>query len=163
MSTRTPLAVTVSAVIAARPEALYDAVADVTNMGRISPETTAASWLDGATEAAPGVRFKGSNRIGSTTWSTKPTITVADRGRQFAFEVPGKSGGHWSYTFEPVDGGTLVTESMSQQRPSPVVIRFLQKRAGVTDRGTHLREGMTTTLERLAEFTATTATTARHA
>jgi hypothetical protein len=152
MSKQTPLAVTVSSVIAAHPETLYDLVADVTNMGRLSPETTDATWLGGATAAAPGVRFKGSNRIGKVSWSTKPTITAADRGRRFSFQVPGASGGHWTYTFDPVEGGTRVTESMSQRRPSPPLIRFFQKRAGVTDRAASLHQGMTTTLERLAEL-----------
>jgi Polyketide cyclase / dehydrase and lipid transport len=150
MSTRTPLAVTVSTVIAANPETLYDLVTDVTNMGHLSPETTSATWIGDATVAAPGVRFKGSNAIGKVTWSTKPTITAADHGRRFAFQVPGRSGAHWEYRFDAVDGGTRVTESMSQERRSPAPIRFLQRRAGVTDRAAHLRQGMTTTLERLA-------------
>lgn len=154
MSTRTPLAVTVSQVIDARPETLYDLVADITNMGRLSPETTSATWIGSATAAAPGVRFKGSNAIGKISWSTKPTITAADQGRRFAFQVPGRSGAHWEYRFDPIDGGTRVTESMSQERPSPGPIRFLQRRAGVTDRAAHLHEGMTTTLARLAELAA---------
>ncbi len=92
MSTHIPLAITVSQVIDARPDTLYDLVADITNMGRLSPETTAAAWIGSATAAAPGVRFKGSNAIGKITWSTKPTITAADPGRRFAFQVPGRSG-----------------------------------------------------------------------
>ncbi len=154
MSTHIPLAVTVSRVIDARPETLYDLVADITNMGRLSPETTSATWIGSATTASPGVRFKGSNAIGKVTWSTKPTITAADPGRRFAFQVPGRAGPLWEYRFEAVDGGTRVTESMSQQRPSPGPIRFLQRRGGVTDRAAHLHQGMTTTLDRLAELAA---------
>ena len=64
--------------------------------------------------------------------------------------MPGKSGATWTYTFDPVPGGVQVTESMRQDRPSPFLIRMLQRRAGVTDRAANLRAGMTTTLERVA-------------
>jgi hypothetical protein len=43
-----------------------------------------------------------------------------------------------------------VTESMRQERPTPLPIRFLQRRAGVTDRAEHQRAGMVVTLDRLA-------------
>ena len=45
---------------------------------------------------------------------------------------------------------TTVTESMVQQRPSSPLIRWFQRRAGVTDRAANLRAAMTTTLERVA-------------
>lgn len=151
MSTPTPLAVSVSRVIAADPVALYDLVADVTAMPQHSPETTKVTWLGGATTAAVGVRFKGHNRVGRARWSTKPTVTAADRGRTFAFQVPGGAGALWTYDFEPVDGGTRVTESMIQQKASPAPIRFLLRRNGITDRAAHLRAGMATTLDRLAD------------
>ena len=88
------------------PEALYDLVADVTRMGEWSPETVRCQWLDGATAAAPGVRFKGTNKRGFVRWSTKPEIVVADRGRELAFDT--KSAGpstRWTYRFEPAPGG----------------------------------------------------------
>jgi hypothetical protein len=142
--------VTVSTVVAASPETLYALVGDVTRMGEWSPETVEADWLDGATGPVAGARFTGRNRIGSTAWTTKPVVTVADPGRTFAFRVPGGSGATWTYTFERVDGGTRVTEHVRQDKRSPLVIRLLQRRAGVTDRAEHLRAGMAVTLERLA-------------
>ncbi len=75
---------------------------------------------------------------------------MAERGRTFAFEVPGRSGPTWTYRFEPVEGGTRVTESVEQQRRSPLMIRLLQKRAGVTDRAENLRQNIQTTLANLA-------------
>ena len=39
---------------------------------------------------------------------------------------------------------------MQQNRPSPLLIRIIQRRAGVVDRSAHLRQGMITTLDRLA-------------
>ncbi|MEL6890020.1 MAG: SRPBCC family protein [Actinomycetota bacterium] len=144
-----PVAARVQRTIAATPEAIYDIVTDVTRMGEWSPETTEARWIKGSTHATVGARFVGKNRLGSTSWSTKPTVIAADRGRRFAFSVPGKSGATWTYEFESIDGGTLVTESVSQDRPSPAPIRWLQRRAGVTDRSAHLAADMATTLERL--------------
>jgi uncharacterized protein YndB with AHSA1/START domain len=160
MSQPQPLQVTVSRVIEAPAETVYDLVSDVTRMGDYSPENTGAVWLDGATGPVVGARFKGTNRLGSLTWSTKPTITAADRGRLFAFEVPGRTGSTWTYRFEPVGDGVRVTECMRQDRATPFPIRFLQRRAGVTDRAAHLRDAMTTTLERLA--TAAERQTAGH-
>jgi len=152
MSTAVPLAVSVARVIEAPADIVYDLLSDVTAMGQYSTENTGAVWLGGATGAAVGARFKGTNAIGSTRWSTKPTVIAADRGHRFEFVVPGRSGATWTYTFDPVQGGTKVTESMRQDRPSPLPIRFLQRRAGVTDRAEHLRTAMTTTLQRVALF-----------
>jgi len=153
MSKPTPLSMTVSRVVPASPSTVYDLISDITTMSRYSPETVASSWLG---DAGPhvGARFKGTNVIGKLRWSTKPAVTAADPGVRFAFQVPGRSGPLWTYHFEPVDGGTLVTESMIQTVPSPVLIRFLQRRAGVADRAAHLRQGMIVTLDRLATAAA---------
>jgi uncharacterized protein YndB with AHSA1/START domain len=150
MRSGTPVDVTVTRTVAASPETLYDLVSDVTQMARWSPETVAARWLDDARGPAVGARFAGTNKLGKLTWTTKPTVTAAERGSVFAFTVPGRSGPTWTYTFTPAPGGTTVTESAVQERRSPLLIRMLQRRAGVTDRAGHLRAGMSTTLERLA-------------
>lgn len=161
MSRGKPVDVTVTRTVAASPQTLYDLVSDVTQMSRWSPETVAARWLGDAREAAPGARFAGTNTLGKLTWTTKPTVTAAERGSVFAFKVPGRSGPTWTYTFTPAPGGTTVTESVVQERRSPLLIRVLQRRAGVTDRADHLRAGMSTTLERLAAATAQQQTAAR--
>jgi Polyketide cyclase / dehydrase and lipid transport len=149
-----PLAVTVTRVIDAPAESLYDLVADITRMPSFSPEVVATEWIGGATGPAVGARFKGTNRLGRAKWSTKPTVTAAERGRRFAFKVPHSSGPEWTYLFEAVDGGTRITESMTQTRPSPRIVRFIQRRNGVTDRADHLRQAMVVTLDRLAKAEA---------
>jgi uncharacterized protein YndB with AHSA1/START domain len=154
MSTPTTVKVSVSTVIKASPQAVFSLITDVTRMGEWSPETVAAQWVDGATGPKVGAKFKGTNRLGKAKWSTKPTITALEPARLFQFEVPGKSGPTWRYEFEAVDGGTRVTESVEQQRPSPFIIRMIQKRNGVTDRNESLRQGMITTLERLGHVAA---------
>lgn len=150
MSKPAPLSVSVTRTIHARPDTVYDLISDITRMSTFSPETTSAQWLSGADHAAVGARFKGTNAIGRTRWSTKPTVTAAERGVRFAFTVPGRSGPEWIYLLIPTPGGTRVTESMSQSAASPALIRLLRRAAGVTDREEHLRQGMITTLDRLA-------------
>lgn len=150
MSKPAPIQLSVTAVIAAPAERLYDLIADVTQMHKFSPENTGAEWIKGATGPAVGARFKGTNAMGKAKWATKPTVTVADRGLRFAFKVPGGAGAEWSYTFESVEGGTRVTESVVQTKPSPAIIRLIQRRNGVTDRAANLRSAMELTLTRIA-------------
>jgi hypothetical protein len=150
MSKPAPLSVTVSKFIPAGAEVLYDLVADVTSMHKFSPENTEGVWLKGATGPSVGAQFKGSNQLGKAKWSTKPTVTAADRGKHFAFKVPGAAGTVWSYEFETVEGGTRVTESMSQVKASPAIIRYIQRRNGVTDRAANLSSAMNLTLDRIA-------------
>jgi uncharacterized protein YndB with AHSA1/START domain len=100
--------------IEAPPEKVYAMISDVTRMGEWSPETHTCEWIEGATGPAVGARFKGSNKRGILRWSTKPTVTVADPGKEFAFDV-GKDT-RWSYTFAPKDGGTDLTESFEALR-----------------------------------------------
>lgn len=149
MSKHTPVSVSVERHIDATPFAVYDLVSDVTRMGDWSPETVRAEWLGGVTRAEPGARFKGSNQLGPNSWSTKPTVIAAERGHVFSFKVPGRSGPTWTYEFHPAGQGTRVVESVHQETRSPLLIRLLQRRAGVTDRAAHLAEGMAITLERL--------------
>lgn len=145
-----PIEVAVTRTVDASAATLYALVSDITRMPEWSRETIATRWLDGATSAEVGARFAGKNRLGKNSWTTKPTIVAADPGCAFAFEVPGKSGPIWRYEFSEVDGRTEVTESVVQQHRSPALIRFFQRRAGVTDRSANLRENITDTLERLA-------------
>ncbi|RVW10600.1 SRPBCC family protein [Prescottella agglutinans] len=156
MSRPAPVCVSVSKVIPARPSTLYNLISDVTRMGDFSPETVSARWLDDARGPRIGARFEGTNRIGRARWSTEPEVVSAEPGQRFAFRVPGRAGALWTYTFERTAGGsTLVTESMQQGVPSPLPVRILQRLTGVTDRAEHLRQGMTTTLDRLGDEAVT--------
>lgn len=100
------------------PEKVYAMVTDVTRMGEWSPECRKAEWVEGATGPAAGARFKGSNKKGILRWSTKPTVEVADPGREFTFAVgsQGNEDTRWSYRFAPKDGGTDLTESFEALR-----------------------------------------------
>lgn len=96
-------------------EQIWELVADVRNTGRFSPETFEAEWLDGATGPALGAKFRGHvrrNEIGPVYWTTC-RVTACEPGREFGFEVlvGDRAVNNWHYRFEPVDGGTDVTES----------------------------------------------------
>ena len=137
------------------PEKLYELVSDVRRMGEWSPETTRCRWLDGASGPVVGARFKGTNRRGPMRWSTKPTVTVATQGKEFAFVVPllllGRPITEWRYRFEPAaDGGTDVTESFELVNDVPWWITFGERwLMGVKDRKPDLERGMQETLARL--------------
>jgi hypothetical protein len=49
-------------------DAVWDIVRDVGRVGAWSHECTGIAWLDGATTAAPGARFRGRNRAGIFRW-----------------------------------------------------------------------------------------------
>ena len=48
--------------VAASPERVWALVSDIHLIASLSAEVQDVTWLDGATEAAPGARFRGRNR-----------------------------------------------------------------------------------------------------
>lgn len=151
--TKQPISARAERVIEAPPEVIFDLVTDLPRMPEWSPENTSVEWLDGQ-DIAVGSRFKGKNELGKNSWSTKGTITELEPGRSFAFKINGKSGPTWRYELQATDGGTLVVETVEQAKPSPWPIRFVQKRAGITDRSQHLSNDMETTLDNIAAAAA---------
>jgi hypothetical protein len=94
-------------------------------MGRWSPENLGAVVKDGFEHAYVGMQFVGDNKRGSVRWQTECVVTAAEPGRRFAFDVERYGFGRfmvpvriatWAYDFEPVDGGTRVTETWTDGR-----------------------------------------------
>ncbi len=134
----------------ASSEAVWNLVSDVTAIGRYSPETFEAEWLDGATGPAVGARFRGHvkrNGKGPVYWTTC-TVVASEPGREFAFGVgsPDKPLNVWRYELAARDGGTDVTESF--QLADVFWLRLYWAVLGWA-RGRTNREGMQTTLERI--------------
>jgi Polyketide cyclase / dehydrase and lipid transport len=121
-------------------------VSDVTNMGRWSPETDRAEWLDGATGPAVGARFRGHNQRGFLKYWTKCTIVASEPGREFAFVVgtAEKPLTRWGFLLEPSGVGTDVTESWKSMSDHLLAKAFVPKKRRRT-----LDTGMRKTLERL--------------
>lgn len=143
--------VEVDIVVDATPDAVYALVADLNSLVDLAEETTEMSWRKGST-AKPGAVFTGHNRNGKHTWSTTCTITDADPGKRFAFDVKYTllPIARWQYDFEAADGGCRVTERTWDRRPG-----WFKKLAvhatGVADRDSANSEHMTITLQRLKE------------
>jgi hypothetical protein len=136
------------------PGLLYDLVSDVTRTPEWSPQVVSCAWLDGATGAAVGARFTARNRQKWFTWSNKPVVEVADRGREFAVIRTERGAGtiRWSYLFAPDAAGTSVALSYQVLQPVPiglhVILRLLY---GVRDLQADLHENILTSLQRLAD------------
>jgi hypothetical protein len=139
--------------MSASPQQVWELVSDVTSIGKFSPETFEAEWIDGSSGPAVGARFRGHvkrNGIGPVYW-TKCTVTECEPGKVFAFGVDGPGGkpvNVWRYDIAPGDGGdgADVTESFQLQNLLPLklywmVMGRLRGRTNV--------KGMRTTLERI--------------
>ena len=103
--------------IKASPEQVWDLVSDVTKIGRYSPETFEAEWLDGATGPAVGARYRGRvkrNENWPILYWTTCEVTECEPGKVFEFAVVMRDRpvNTWRYEFQATgDGGTDVTES----------------------------------------------------
>jgi hypothetical protein len=143
--------VEVSKVVAASPEQVYALIADLPGMGRFSPENTGGRWVKGTTGPAVGAKFEGTNAIGRKKWKTLATVTVADPGREFAFDVvaAGCKVAGWGFALEAADGGTKVTHFWDDHR-NPVMAKVTGLALGVPDRRAHNTANMERTLEGIA-------------
>jgi uncharacterized protein YndB with AHSA1/START domain len=105
--------------IAAPPEAVYALITDLGVMSDLAEETAVMRWQNGASAAAPGATFKGTNRNGWRHWTTKCRVTDAEPGQRFAFSVShtGVPISRWQYDIAANDAGCTVTESTWDRRP----------------------------------------------
>ena len=125
-------------------------------MGEWSPECYRCEWLDGATAAATGARFRGYNRRGRYRWERTAVIETADRGRKFAFTTvndrTGRHETHWQYTLEPSPSGTVLTESfqflwcsLANRTAEMFVPRGRQVNRGIEETLRHIKRAAETT------------------
>lgn len=140
----------VTVTMAASAEQIWEVITDIANIGRYSPETFEAEWLDGAAGPALGAKFRGHvrrNEIGPVYWTTC-RVTACEPGREFGFEVlvGDRAVNNWHYRLTPLQGSTDVTESF-HLNASPLVSLYsvfggqLRKRRNLRD--------MRKTLERI--------------
>jgi uncharacterized protein YndB with AHSA1/START domain len=155
--------------IDAPPERVWRLVTDVTRMGEWSPVTYKCEWLEGATEAKVGARFKGWNKMAPAKWWTVCEVTTLEPGKLFEFRTMEVSAPfsigvgqpremtRWRYELEPEDIGTRVTERYEATFVPPLLEiperiaravgagRLVDNRRAKTDRG------MEETLRRLKQ------------
>ncbi len=137
--------------IAASPDAVYDAISDVTRMGEWSEECYACEWHDGFRGPIVRATFDGHNRNGDKEWTTQGKVIAAEPGREFAFECSMFDFHYstWGYRIEPTPAGCRVTEWNEDRRPDSAM-EFSAQTSGVDDRTSRNRHTMSVTLERLA-------------
>lgn len=141
----------VEAIAAATPEEVWAVLADVTRTGEWSHEAVGADWIDGATGATPGARFRGRNRQGRTRWSRTCEVVAAEAPRRFRFRtVPTRifrDSTLWTFDLAPVAGGTRITQHYEVLQLHPLLDRlFYALMPAHRDRSAALQED----LERLA-------------
>ncbi len=144
--------VSASTEIAAPCGQVYAMVTDLPRMGEWSPDNKGGKWLGGASAAAPGAKFKGSNQHGKKKWSGVVRINDATAPSRFDFTtIAGPfQFGDWTYEIEPTATGCKVTESWTDKRNAVFSLPVLGKMiTGVGDRATHNLAAIETTLANL--------------
>jgi hypothetical protein len=137
--------------INADPDRVYRLITDLPTLASLAEEARAMEWRKGDA-ARPGAVFKGHNRNGFYRWSTTCTVTDAEPGQVFAFDVRyfGLPIARWRYDIADDDGCCRVTERTWDRRPG-----WFTKTAwigtGVRDRDTANTEHIKLTLQRLKQ------------
>ena len=137
--------------VQADPEAVYRLLTDLGTLAELAEETTRMRWTKGE-RAVPGATFRGTNRNGFRRWTTTCTVTDAEPGRRFAFDVRHTvlPISRWEYAIVPTETGCTVTESTWDRRPG-----WFKGLAGVAtgepDRGAANARHIEATLARLKQ------------
>ena len=112
----------------ASPEEVWRVLVDPARLGEWSHETSGGVWLDGATTARPGARFRATNRAGRMTWKRVNEVVAADEPRAFAWRTVESSlyrdSTEWRITLEPVADGTRIVQTFDVLHISPVLDRL---------------------------------------
>ncbi len=140
-----------SVEIDVRPEVVYDLVTDLPTLASLAEEAVSMTWRKGDA-VRPGAVFSGHNRNGGHSWNTTCTVTAAEPGRRFGFDVRYAviPIARWQYDIEEADGGCRVTESTWDRRPG-WFRRFAGRATGVSDRPAANAEHIRLTLQRLKQ------------
>lgn len=143
--------VSTDVTVETNPDALYRLITDLPTLADCGEEIVEMHWTDGDSPR-PGAVFRGTNRNGRHRWTTVCTVTTAQPGTAFAWDV---SAGpvqiaHWRYDITPDGDGSRITESMWDVRPW-WLRRIAVLLTGISDRSTANAEHMRTTLQRLKQ------------
>lgn len=103
--------------IDASPDEVYRLITDLPTLASLAEEAVAMEWRKGSA-VQPGAVFTGHNQSASRRWSTRCTVTDAEPGRRFAFDVRHTvlPIARWQYDLAAADGGCRVTESAWDRR-----------------------------------------------
>jgi uncharacterized protein YndB with AHSA1/START domain len=152
MSEPGPASAQAEVTIDAAADTVYRLITDLPTLASLAEEAGAMQWRKGDA-ARPGAVFRGHNRNGSRTWSTTCTVTDAEPGRVFAFDVRSAviPVAHWRYDIASTpDGACRVTESTWDRRPGWFRVPAGWA-TGVKDRSAANSDHIRRTLQRLKE------------
>ncbi len=138
--------------IDADADKVYALVTNLDTLAAFAEETETMEWVKGDAARA-GAVFKGQNRNAGRSWSTTCTVTDAQPGRVFGFDVRYTflPIAHWQYDITALDEGRCrVTESTWDLRPS-WFRRFGKVATGVADRDSANSANIKATLQRLKQ------------
>ena len=109
--------ITVQRLVPAPPEPIFDLLADPAGHAEIDGGGTVLGARSGGRRLALGDRF-GMDLHLAVAYSTRNTVIELEENRRIAWQTTASGplgtllGGRvWSYQLEPVEGGTLVTET----------------------------------------------------
>jgi hypothetical protein len=108
-------------------DAVWEIVRDVTRVGEWSHECVGAEWLDGASTAVAGARFRGRNRAGLFRWGRVCEVVSADPYELVWITVPTAlypDSSEWRIALTEVDAGTRISQQFRVLR-APKVLAVL--------------------------------------
>ncbi len=101
--------------VTAPVDAVWRVLTDVTRTGEWSHECRQVVWLDGATSASYGARFRGGNKWLAFRWSRTNEIIELERDRVIAWRTaPSRrfpDSTVWRFILEPCAAGTRITQT----------------------------------------------------
>ncbi|CAB4711426.1 MAG: SRPBCC family protein [Actinobacteria bacterium] len=142
----------VEASIAAPPERVWEALADVSRMGEWSPElVTMLPLKRGGLRV--GQWYLGINRRKAVVWPTRSVVAVVETGRVLAWDTR-SSGARWIWEISAEDTAATTTRVV-HRRPVPGSLTLVSKvfapafLGGTAAHADELEAGMATTVARL--------------
>ena len=140
--------ISVQRLVPAAPEPIFDLLADPAGHAEIDGGGTVKGARSGGRRLALGDRFGMDMHLG-VAYSTRNTVIELDENRRIAWQTTASGplgtvlGGRiWRYELEPVEGGTLVTETwdLSQEKwTSKPVVKADHVGLHATQHGAHPR------------------------
>lgn len=140
---QTTTSVSATRVIPTDPQVLFDLVADPSMHAVFDGSSTVRSARGGSRKLGPGDRFTTNMRLG-VPYVIQNKVVEYEEGRRIAWAHLG--GWRWRYEFEPVDGGTKVTETFDWTTARS---RLYVEKMGFPERN---RRNLERTLDRLEAY-----------
>jgi uncharacterized protein YndB with AHSA1/START domain len=146
-------AISVQRLVAAPPEPIFDLLADPAGHAAIDGGGTVKSARSGGRRLALGDRFGMDMHLG-VAYSTRNTVVELEENRRIAWQTTASGplgnvlGGRiWRYELEPVEGGTLLTETWDLSKE-----KWTSKPVVKLTMASSTRQNMERTLERIEQL-----------